>query len=952
MSLAKRLLLLLLVLVLTGAALVCLSPIMVTDGIRLYALWKARTQGVKIEFGQIESPLLRPVVIHRLRITTVRPCSFNVALTARRVEVDLNLRALLFRTRARVVHTLTIDGMRGHATRVATDAETDCHFDWPMLRDLIADELRVTDFDFQVENSATQFAVRGVDLTASQIEAGRFAAEEIRVSTPWFRQQFLNLRGATAWENNRLTIGALSLARGLDVETITTDLSHLEKKSIGFEVKLDAFGGKLRASVASENRARKVLWNVAGTAADISLAQMSAALGLHDPATGSVRASKFTFRGDTQNLARATASVWAEVNGFTWRDRSAEVIMIGASLYNRRIDISQFYVKQRENQFTLNGEYLLPEKSAGWLNPNFRADISASITDLGQFARLFGAPEDRFSGSLSIVGTLNGRDRNIGGHLAVEGASLELFGAPADVLKAQLSLKGSVLAFDQLQVRRGENVAAGHGRIDLAHQHDYSGTLAAEKAQLADYRSLLPAKWRELQPDGDLAFHWQGHGKAQAHSGEFQIDGANVQLDPRLALRPISLHVAGNYSPGKTSLTELRLTNAKATLTTAAVIARNSLQLSSLRFDLNGQPKLQGNVYLPFSWGKWRDGRGLWDAFDAGGKFDVSLKLEPTDLHELAGALYTSNATTGRLDAQLTTSGTLADLQARAELHLSDFSQNKTSRLSADATVTTNSGALTADASLVAGNSSPMILRATIPLQRPEAHNVVALDKPFSATLDFPAVLLAQLPPFLTHGIFRDGLVSGRISASQSLRHPSFNGDLQIIGAKLAKSPGPLAGFGGRVEFNGHRAVIPFAELEFSGGRLPWHGAVEFENLSDFHASIDADAAVVELSDFRSEQCISGLNVFSLKQTQHFPGVREIELRRNAKDQWTITLHKNPENTELTPAPSDLEQTFPLCAKDGKVLQFGVAPSPKNELGRDALSILDGKLPPPNQPLP
>ena len=80
--------------------------------------------------------------------------------------------------------------------------------------------------------------------------------------------------------------------------------------------------------------------------------------------------------------------------------------MLGASLYNRQVDIGQLYVKQRTNQLTLTGEYTLPSKSADWINPNFRADISASITELGEFAKLFGGTMEDFAGALTISGRL------------------------------------------------------------------------------------------------------------------------------------------------------------------------------------------------------------------------------------------------------------------------------------------------------------------------------------------------------------------------------------------------------------------------------------------------------------------------------------------------------------------------------------------------------------------
>src|SRR5215471_2736019 len=75
---------------------------------------------------------------------------------------------------------------------------------------------------------------------------------------------------------------------------------------------------------------------------------------------------------------RATASLWCELTGLTWRDRTAEAIMLGAALYNRKIELQQLYIRQKSNQFTLSGEAALPNSSSEWLRPDFRGNISAS----------------------------------------------------------------------------------------------------------------------------------------------------------------------------------------------------------------------------------------------------------------------------------------------------------------------------------------------------------------------------------------------------------------------------------------------------------------------------------------------------------------------------------------------------------------------------------------------
>lgn len=953
MPIGKRLLLFALVLILAGGAVICLTPVMVADGIRLFVLWKGHEQGVKISVGQIESPLFQPVVIHRIRVTSVRPSAVRVAIEAPRAELDLNLRALLFRSAGRIVHRFAIDNLRGEVERVRTDASQG-RFDWPLFHRLLADDLELTNLNLQVKNGGARFDLRGVNLNVNEIEAGRFTARSIRLSAPWFHQQFTNLRGATAWENEQLTIGALSLAPGLDIETITADLSRLDKKRVGLEVNLDAFGGTLRASVASENRQKGIVWNVAGTATEISLAQMSTALGLSEPAAGSVHASKFTFRGDLHNFSHATASVWMEVSGFTWRDRSADVVMLGASLYNRQVDVAQLYVKQRGNQLTLTGEYALPAESSDWVNPDFRADISASINDLGDFARLFGAAPDSFSGSLSIAGTLNGRDRNIGGRLMVNGESLRLFKAPADSLSAQLNLKGSELTIDGLEMRHGDNRAHASGKVDLTRQHDYSGKLTATMAGIADYWPLLPERWRALQPDGNLWVEWTGHGNTTAQSGDFRIKAQNVQTNAQLAILPFDAQMDGAYSPQNIFFREFRLSNSQADFSAFVTVAPNYLQLQTVNFNLNGKPKLQGNVFIPIALAPWARGGAALDLLDPNLNFDVDLTLDSVDLAELATALTDQTRLTGSLSGRLETYGQLTSLQSQFEAHLLDFSDNEPTHASADLQAQIAANVLAISLSMSAADSNRVKVEASLPLQlgriSAAGRNIFALDAPFSATLDFPVVMMSKLPRALGRGLFHDGILSGKLVASKSLRHPQIAGEAQLVNGKFTKAPGALSGLNGRLIFNGSAASLSFANLEFPDGKIPFRGSLDFGDSARISAQLFPETSVWNPGDLSAAGCISAVNFFPTKSQASEDKsdylrreIQEVELRGNIiGDGWNITLHENG-SADFLASSEQKAQTFPLCRSDGEVLQLGVLTAQKFEIGRAALPIFEGR---------
>jgi hypothetical protein len=221
-------------------------------------------------------------------------------------------------------------------------------------------------------------------------------------------------------------------------------LSHLGEQRIGLEFDADAFGGKIRAKISHQWRSERSNWKLAGSASDISLAQTSEALGFTDRVDGLLHACNFTFRGNLADPGRATASLWTELTGLSWRNRTAEAIMFGAALYNRQVQLQQLYIKQKTNQLTLSGEASFPSNSSDWLSPDFRGDISAAINQLGDFVGLFGANPGDFAGKIAAEGTMNARDRKIGGHLTRR-RSADPFKTAIDKLSAKLNLRATEL---------------------------------------------------------------------------------------------------------------------------------------------------------------------------------------------------------------------------------------------------------------------------------------------------------------------------------------------------------------------------------------------------------------------------------------------------------------------------------------------------------------------------
>src|SRR5216110_4137137 len=490
MPLKSRFLLASLFLLLAALLALWFTPFAVSHGVRWWIWWRARQEGFIVNIDKIDAPFLRPVAIRQLRLKNAHNDTLRIDLTITDATFELNFKHILLHTRGRAIQNLSIRELHGELRRSNPTVRAMTRRGWAILHRMLPEDLTIGASEVRIENGPTLILLRNGFLSANQIEAGRFSAAEVMIASPWFHQTFSQLRGATHWEADHLTIAGLTLTHGLDLQSATADLSRLGNQRVGLQFDADAFGGKIRGNISHEWRSQHSNWKIAGGASDISLAQTSDAFGFADRVDGLIHAANFTFRGNLAEPDRVTASLWTELTAPTWHNRTAEAIMVGAAIYNRKIELQQLYIRQKTNQFTLSGEAEFPTNSSGWLSPDFRGNISASINQLGDFVALFGANPDDFAGKITIEGAMDTRDRKFGGRLAIEGASLTFFKTEIDSLTAELNLRPAELEIEQLAMTHKNDSLSGQGKIDLSHDHNYSGTLEVRLNNLIDYLSI------------------------------------------------------------------------------------------------------------------------------------------------------------------------------------------------------------------------------------------------------------------------------------------------------------------------------------------------------------------------------------------------------------------------------------------------------------------------------
>jgi hypothetical protein len=759
MPLKTRFMLAALLVMLAALFTILCAPFAVSNGVRLWAWWKGRQEGLIINIDKIDAPFLHPVVIRGFHISNACDEGFSINISATEVRLDLNFKRILLHTRGRAIRNLVFQQLHGELRLSNPARQVISRRGWKTLVKLLPQSLAVAGSDIRIEDGPTVILLRKGFLSTSETEAGRFTADEIMITSPWFRQTFSQLRGATNWQDNRLTLAGLTLTRGLDLQTITADLSRLGNQRVGLEFDADAFGGEIRGNLSHEWRSEHANWKSAGSATGISLAQTSQALGFTDHVQGLLRACNFTFHGNLGEPARATASLWTELTGLTWHNRTAEAIMLGAVLYNRQIQLQQLYIKQKANQLTLSGETLSPFNASDWLSSDFRGDISASINQLGDFAALFGANPGDFEGKIAIDGTVNTRGRKISGHLTLDGAPLTLFKTAIDSLSAKINLKATELEVEQFDLKHMNDFLTAQGRIDMSHEHSYSGTLTAAVDNLADYLSIF-------------------RGPAEHKS---KPAPANIQI---------------------------------------AIV--------SSKWDVHGAIVLPG--------------------------------------------------------------------------------------------------------------SSPLNFTASFPLQIGTNWNAFLLS-PLNATLDFPSIFLANAPQFFHPEIFADGILSGRLSLSQSLQHPHIVGDVQLLKGKLQTTFLNLTEASSHITFNGDHASINFFNGATNDVDLSLYGEIGFHEVNDLVVKLIASTPILDLTP-GPVSCVDNIEV-EPRMITLAPEVAELDIRGGLfQSDWNIGLKERISSQFVASlALNGTARKFPICSSSmsGGERTLLLGTSPRSEARRQAI---------------
>jgi hypothetical protein len=572
----------------------------------------------------------------------------------------------------------------------------------------------------------------------------------------------------------------------------------------------------------------------------------------------------------------------------------------------------------------LTGEFGWPEKWTKDFTPAFRGDLTASINDLGEFARLFGWSPPDFAGQLSANGSVTAHEGKLGGHLSATGNSLVLFRSPIESLEVKLDLEESRVTITQLELRQAGDFFHGEGNFTLTGDHSYSGAFQTSVAQIANYRGFIPEQMMPWPLEGSVAAEWKGRGTNDGGTGTWHARAQDLRL-ANGALVPFDVEVEANYSPENIFFRQFHFWNQHADLSAFVDVAKNYFQVQDLRFALNGHPRLTGNVFLPISATRFRETSSWRAALSADPFFDVDLTLDALDLAEFAGAVKTKPDLSGRANAQIQLSGIPGSLQGKSEIHVRDFVFDNSPASSADLDANLTFGVAHLKANVAVRGSNPVTIEAAVPIQleKHDSEFSLASNGPLSAAVTFPAIFLAKLPGFISQGFFTRGILSGNLILSESVLHPIITGSVDLTDGQLLRGTAISAG----VTFAGSEGTINFLHWKEREADVSARGRMQLYGLSKIDLVLWPNVELTPMMTLREDDCVGAVALYASPAVARLVGfVNQIELSGNLSGSgWQISLEQEPPNPD-NKEDYQIQQTFPLC-RDGKLLSLGLVPT-------------------------
>ena len=112
---------------------VVFAPFVASNGLRIWLHWQAHRQQLKIELGKTSAPLLRPVSIERIHVTSEPGSATRIDFTGEQTQFHLRLIRIVS-GKGDGIRTLSINTARIEIRRDYSESARPARFNWGALQ--------------------------------------------------------------------------------------------------------------------------------------------------------------------------------------------------------------------------------------------------------------------------------------------------------------------------------------------------------------------------------------------------------------------------------------------------------------------------------------------------------------------------------------------------------------------------------------------------------------------------------------------------------------------------------------------------------------------------------------------------------------------------------------------------------------------------------------------------
>jgi TamB, inner membrane protein subunit of TAM complex len=819
-------------------------PTLLSRGLRFALVRGASEAGLQLEIGAIQAHLSRPIVLEGVKLRSLNAEESRTAAGVKRIEVSLNwpwhalfgsgrfFRALIVEN-VRAVVDLRTDRAR-QPERTSASPETGQAVEAKRVLQWLPQSIEILQGNLEFVALKQSYYFEDVWADFSEDRPGKFRAAGAELSAGPFKESLGSREAITAWKEGTIYLAGLDLWEGVKVERFVAQLARPGGPAL--ELQASLYGGSLRvdASFGSGNAVDSAVWG-----SQLDVAPLAAFLGFQGKAEGMIRDAKLTFRGDPDRALDGQVSVRIAADNFRWNQRGWESLNIGASMIHRRLAVSDFELKQRENIVTGSGEFTLDE---GWLEvpeSPFLFNVSATIKDLAELAGLLGAPFNEMSGRMSLSGSINGQGGKLGGFVSLEASGMGFRKRPIDSGRIDINFSNTEAQINRCEFWSGEDFLRATGTVEIKTPHSFSGEIQARAHDISQYRDFYQAKSFSNVRSGSAQIRWQGDGTAAAHSGAFDVALDDLVSD--YTPSGVTGRFEGTYSPENVYFSQFELQHDAHRFSTRATVARSGIRLNDALLRLGGRTLSEGELYLPLNLFDIATGRSLEEAIDPQDNLYASIvSQDPLNLRELLRLAGNDRPVDGTVELNLNAVGTPSTFILDGRIGgrgLTRWFENGWSPAAHfDAAFHGADGFASVNGEFASYSLAPMTFKAEGPLGL-----VRSADGRLHWMNPAGAIWVSLQIPRIDIGILRTlfprlqqlgGFLSGNLSVTGTIARPLLEGQLTIADGRLELSKhAPLVhNVNGAVSFNDVRAVVEGFGGEAGDGSFEVRGGASLEN--------------------------------------------------------------------------------------------------------------------------